>query len=139
MANSLYIASIEPRSGKSVVALGIMEMLSKRVSRMGYFRPIIPTNRDPDNNIELIRQRSAVGIDRPPGVNQDITGRVADDAGLGDIPQAELGIVERVLAEADPGRQLPLHRQPVGLPGHRDPDSQGREQRSMAQRSNHDA
>lgn len=57
MANSLYIASIEPRSGKSVVALGILEMLSRRVGRMGYFRPIIPTGQKPDNNIELIRQR----------------------------------------------------------------------------------
>jgi phosphate acetyltransferase len=57
MANSLYIASIEPRSGKSAVALGIMEMLSRRVGRVGYFRPIIPTGDKPDNNIELIRSR----------------------------------------------------------------------------------
>ncbi len=57
MAESVYIASIEPQSGKSVVALGIMEMLSRRVGRVGYFRPIIPTSQKPDNNIELIRQR----------------------------------------------------------------------------------
>jgi len=57
MASSLYIASIEPQSGKSVVALGIMEMLSKRVGRRGYFRPIIPSAEKADNNIELIRQR----------------------------------------------------------------------------------
>ena len=57
MANSLYITSIEPRSGKSVIALGIMEMLSRRVSSVGYFRPIIPTGTQPDNNIELIRNR----------------------------------------------------------------------------------
>lgn len=57
MANSLYIASFEPQSGKSVVALGIMEMLSKRVGRRGYFRPIIPSAEKADNNIELISQR----------------------------------------------------------------------------------
>ena len=57
MANSLYIASIEPESGKSVVALGIMEMLSRRIGRVGYFRPIIPTAQKRDNDIELIRQR----------------------------------------------------------------------------------
>ena len=57
MANSLYIASIEPESGKSVVALGIMEMLSRRVGRVGYFRPIIPTAQKRDNDIELILQR----------------------------------------------------------------------------------
>ncbi|WP_372682996.1 phosphate acetyltransferase [Desulfosarcina sp.] len=57
MANSLYIASIEPQSGKSVVALGLMEMLSRRVGRIGYFRPIIPTAQKRDNDIELILQR----------------------------------------------------------------------------------
>lgn len=57
MADSLYIASIEPQSGKSVVALGIMEMLSRRVVRVGYFRPIIPTAQKRDNDIELILQR----------------------------------------------------------------------------------
>ncbi|PIE67870.1 MAG: phosphate acetyltransferase [Deltaproteobacteria bacterium] len=57
MADSLYIASIEPQSGKSVIALGIMEMLSRRVGRVGYFRPIIPTAQKRNNNIELIRQR----------------------------------------------------------------------------------
>lgn len=30
MSNKLYIASMEARSGKSMVALGIMEMLSRR-------------------------------------------------------------------------------------------------------------
>ncbi|MBC2745295.1 MAG: phosphate acetyltransferase, partial [Desulfosarcina sp.] len=40
-----------------MVALGIMEILSRRVGRVGYFRPIIPTGQKPDNNIELIRQR----------------------------------------------------------------------------------
>ena len=63
MANSLYIASIEPESGKSIVALGIMEMLSRRVGRVGYFRPIIPTALKRDNDIELIRQR--YHLDRP--------------------------------------------------------------------------
>jgi len=57
MANSLYIASIEPQSGKSLIGLGIMEMLSKRVRRRGYFRPIIPSAEKADNNIELIRRR----------------------------------------------------------------------------------
>ena len=57
MANSLYIAGIEPRSGKSVVALGVMELLSRRVRKIGYFRPVIPSLDAPDNNIELIRYR----------------------------------------------------------------------------------
>jgi phosphate acetyltransferase len=57
MANSLYIAAMEPGSGKSVVALGIMEMLSRRIRRVGYFRPVVPSARQPDNNIRLIKSR----------------------------------------------------------------------------------
>jgi len=57
MARSLYIAAIEPRSGKSVVALGIMEMLSRRIRNVGYFRPVIPSTEAPDNNIQLIIDR----------------------------------------------------------------------------------
>ena len=57
MANSLYIAGIEPGSGKSMVALGVMELLSRHISKIGYFRPIIPSKATPDNNIELIRKR----------------------------------------------------------------------------------
>ncbi len=57
MANSLYIAGIEPGSGKSLAALGIMEMLSRRVRQIGYFRPLILSKDKPDNNIELFRRR----------------------------------------------------------------------------------
>jgi len=56
MSNNLYIAAMEPRSGKSVVALGLMELLSRRLHTIGFFRPIIP-DVERDNNIELIRSR----------------------------------------------------------------------------------
>jgi phosphate acetyltransferase len=51
MNRSLYIAGIELRSGKSVVALGIIEILSRRIRKIGYFRPVIPSGEKPDNNI----------------------------------------------------------------------------------------
>jgi phosphate acetyltransferase len=56
MSKNLYIATMEPRCGKSVVALGIMELLSRRSHKIGFFRPIIPDDQ-PDNNIQLIRSR----------------------------------------------------------------------------------
>ena len=56
MANKLYIASIEARSGKSLVALGTMELLSRRLTKLGFFRPIIP-DVQADNNIRLISSR----------------------------------------------------------------------------------
>ena len=57
MANSLYIAAMAPGSGKSVVALGIMEILSRRIRRIGYFRPVVHSVKEPDNNIRLIKAR----------------------------------------------------------------------------------
>ncbi len=57
MADRLYIAAMEPGSGKSVIALGIMEMLSRKIRRLGYFRPVIPSAKEPDNNIRLIKAR----------------------------------------------------------------------------------
>lgn len=56
MTNNLYIATLEPRSGKSVVALGLMELLSRRIRKVGFFRPVIP-DVETDNNIGLILQR----------------------------------------------------------------------------------
>ncbi len=48
---------MEPQSGKSLVALGFMELLSARTQRVGYFRPIAHDAEGPDPQIELIRQR----------------------------------------------------------------------------------
>ena len=47
---------MEPQSGKSVIALGVMELLSSRVERLGFFRPIVPSA-DSDPQIELVRRR----------------------------------------------------------------------------------
>jgi phosphate acetyltransferase len=60
MARNLYITAMEPQSGKSVVALGVMELLSARVDRLGFFRPIVPSGSEPDPQIELIRRRYQV-------------------------------------------------------------------------------
>jgi BioD-like phosphotransacetylase family protein len=50
MTRSVYLTAIEPCSGKLVVALGMMESLS-RLGRMGYFRPIVPSDTAPDNDL----------------------------------------------------------------------------------------
>ena len=57
MSRNLYIAAIEPGSGKSLVLLGMMELLSKRVEKLGFFRPVIHSHDEPDNDIELICKR----------------------------------------------------------------------------------
>ena len=57
MVENLYIASLEPKSGKLVITLGIMEMLSRRVEHLGFFRSISPVAAEKDNHIELISRR----------------------------------------------------------------------------------
>ncbi|MGD8507522.1 MAG: AAA family ATPase, partial [Syntrophobacterales bacterium] len=57
MSNNLYIASMEPASGKIALVLGVMETLSRRIRNIGFFRPIIRSGDKPDNNIQLILSR----------------------------------------------------------------------------------
>jgi phosphate acetyltransferase len=63
MLKNLYIVAIEPGSGKSLVLLGIMELLSKRVRRLGFFRPVIHDGAERDNDIELVCQRYQLDCD----------------------------------------------------------------------------
>jgi phosphate acetyltransferase len=55
VAHNVYITAIEPGSGKSIVALGLMETLAGRAQRAGFFRPIVTGPDDPQ--LELIRRR----------------------------------------------------------------------------------
>ena len=57
MSNNLYIAATEPMSGKSLVALGLMELLSRRQARLGFFRPVVASAETVDNDIQLIAGR----------------------------------------------------------------------------------
>jgi phosphate acetyltransferase len=57
MSNNLYITAMEPRSGKSVVLLGIMEMLSRHIRQIGFFRPVIHSTPEFDNDIQLVLSR----------------------------------------------------------------------------------
>lgn len=57
MARNLYVTAMEPQSGKSLVALGMMELLSRRVGRLGFFRPIVPSATEPDPQTVLLKSR----------------------------------------------------------------------------------
>ena len=57
MNKAIYIATSEPNSGKSIVALGLMRMLLGKTAKVGYFRPIIDGLRigEKDNHINTIK------------------------------------------------------------------------------------
>ncbi len=57
MSNNLYIAAMEPESGKGIFVLGVMELLSRRIRNIGFFRPVIKSSDTPDNDIQLILSR----------------------------------------------------------------------------------
>jgi len=74
MADCLYIANLEKECGKLVVTLGVMELLSRRVERIGFFRPIIPGDGRADNDIALIRDRYGLSMrfDEMAGVSHEL-------------------------------------------------------------------
>jgi phosphate acetyltransferase len=64
-AANLYLAATESRSGKSAVALGVMEMLLRKIDRVGFFRPIVPTGLESgaeDRDITLIATHFTPGL-----------------------------------------------------------------------------
>lgn len=74
MIKSLYITSLEPRSGKSIVALGFMEQLTGRVKNVGVFRPVIPEG-GKDRFITLMKDRYHL-----PFTVEDLSGVTMDTA-----------------------------------------------------------
>ena len=41
MSDGLYVTGCEPATGKSAIALGVFELLARRVGRLGVFRPVV--------------------------------------------------------------------------------------------------
>jgi phosphate acetyltransferase len=56
MSNAIYIASSDSYSGKSLVALGLMNMLSGKTKKIAYFKPVINESpeKSKDKHIETI-------------------------------------------------------------------------------------
>ena len=58
MTQSVYVAGLEPSVGKGTVALGLVELLSRQVARIGVFRPLLSA-RD-DSLLTLLTERYPV-------------------------------------------------------------------------------
>lgn len=56
MSKAVYIASSEPNSGKSVITLGLMNILLGKIRKIAYFKPVIIENsiNNKDVNIETM-------------------------------------------------------------------------------------
>lgn len=64
MTDSLFIATTDRYSGKSLVSLGIADLVLRRTSRVGVFRPIIGAQRngERDKNIDLLLTHYKLGL-----------------------------------------------------------------------------
>jgi len=74
VTRTVYVAEHGPGAGKSAVALGVAELLSRRVPRLGVFRPLVRAGA-PDPTLTLLRERYRV--ERPYG---DLYGVLGTDA-----------------------------------------------------------
>ena len=62
MPQGLYVMSEEPGAGKSAVALGLMELLSRSGLNVGFFRPLVRSTEVRDHTIELIARRYRLNL-----------------------------------------------------------------------------
>ena len=96
MAISVYLASSEGLSGKSAVALGILDQLSRRVERVGVFRPIVRSaTAASDHVLDLLLSR----------LDTDLTPETASGVGYDEVHADPVGalatIVDRYHAVAE--------------------------------------
>jgi phosphate acetyltransferase len=57
VSQSLYVTSVEPDAGKTVVALGVLDLLTRSVRRPAVFRPVVADPDVPDPLLDLVRER----------------------------------------------------------------------------------
>ncbi|MFD4181406.1 phosphate acetyltransferase [Rhodococcus sp. NPDC058514] len=60
--SSIYIASPEGDTGKSTIALGVLQMLSGSAARVGVFRPIARSTDEPDYILELLLDHTSADL-----------------------------------------------------------------------------
>ncbi|MFH7338502.1 phosphate acetyltransferase [Streptomyces sp. KHY 26] len=61
MTRSVYVTGIDRGDGRQVVELGVMELLTRQVDRVGVFRPLVHDG--PDRMFELLRARYRLAQD----------------------------------------------------------------------------
>lgn len=61
MTRSVYVTGIDRGDGRQVVELGVMELLTRQVDRVGVFRPLV--HHSPDRLFDLLRARYRLSQD----------------------------------------------------------------------------
>ncbi|MFF1699941.1 phosphate acetyltransferase [Streptomyces sp. NPDC058257] len=69
MTRSVYVTGIDRGDGRQVVELGVMELLTRQVDRVGVFRPLVHDG--PDRLFDLLRARYRLAQDAASGYGMD--------------------------------------------------------------------
>ncbi|GAA1525749.1 phosphate acetyltransferase [Agromyces terreus] len=83
MAHRIYICSAEGNTGKSTVALGALDTLTRRATRVGVFRPIARSTDERDYVLDLLLAHDAVvplAYEEAIGVDYDAVHANPDEA-----------------------------------------------------------
>ncbi len=78
MSQSVYVASPEGMTGKSIVAFGLLEALASRSERVGVFRPVVKSAGAPDYAVSLLTAHPAVDQPYEEAVGVDYEQVLAD-------------------------------------------------------------
>jgi phosphate acetyltransferase len=74
VSTRIYITSAEGHTGKSTIALGVLDTLSHEVGRVGVFRPVARSTSEPDYVLELLLAHDSVDL-----AYEDCVGVTYDD------------------------------------------------------------
>jgi phosphate acetyltransferase len=105
MTKSIYIATTEPYSGKSVVSLGLVNMLLGKTRKIGYFKPIINVdpNEGKDGHIQTITEYFSLGVkyeDTYAFTRPEVM-RKMENGGLGEILNLIIRKVKKLEEDTD--------------------------------------
>ncbi|MET7620161.1 phosphate acetyltransferase [Streptomyces sp. NPDC005408] len=97
MTRSVYVTGIDRSDGRQVVELGVMELLTRQVDRVGVFRPLVHDG--PDRLFDLLRARYRLSQDPETAYGMDYHDASALQAEKG-TDELVSRIVERFLQVA---------------------------------------
>ena len=74
VSTRIFIASAEGHTGKSSIAIGVLQTLTRQIERVGVFRPIARSTTEPDYVLELLLLHDNVDLayDECVGVDYDL-------------------------------------------------------------------
>ena len=62
MTNAVYLTTTEPYSGKSIIALGLMNLLASKTEKLAYFKPVINSVAEKDSHLDTISNHFKLNI-----------------------------------------------------------------------------